>query len=110
MYLMREKSEASKFLMSFYQLVKTQLGKLVKRIRTDNGLEFDGPMRTFYEEHGMVHETSCVERKHRHILEVARALRFQASLPIKFWGECVLTVVYLINRTPTVQLHKKITV
>ena len=32
MYLMREKSEASKFLMSFYQLVKTQLGKLVKRI------------------------------------------------------------------------------
>ena len=42
-----------------------------------------------------------MERKHRHILEKARALRFQANLPIKFWEECVLTSAYLINRTPT---------
>ena len=30
--------------------------------------------------------------------EVARALKYEASLPIKFWGECVLTAVYLINQ------------
>ena len=34
-------------------------------------------------------------------------LRFQASLPLKFWGEFVLTAAYLINRTPTKLLHYK---
>ena len=42
-----------------------------------------------------------MDRKHRHISQVARALLFQSNLPISFWGECVLTVVYLINRLPT---------
>lgn len=64
----------------------------------------------------MLFQTSCVgtpqqngrvERKHRHILEVARALRFQASLPIEFWGESVQAVVHLINRTPTKILEGK---
>lgn len=42
-----------------------------------------------------------VKRKHRHILEVARALRFHSGLPNKFWGECVLTAVHIITRLPS---------
>ena len=48
-----------------------------------------------------------VERKHGHILEVARALRFQAGLPIRFWDEYVSTAAYLINHTPMPLLFGK---
>ena len=36
---------------------------------------------------------------------MARALRFQACIPIRFWGICVSAAVYILNRLPT-KLHK----
>jgi len=38
---------------------------------------------------------------------MATALRFQANLPLQYWGDCVLAVVYLINRLPTLLLQNK---
>ena len=98
-------------------MVKNQFYKTVKVIRRDNGTEFTSwRMQAFYYEHGILRESSCVdtaqqngrvERKHRHILNVARALRFQAHLPTQYWGDCVVTATYLINRTPTKLLKGK---
>ena len=48
-----------------------------------------------------------VERKHRHLLELSRALRFQAHLALRFWGDCVLTTAYIINMLPTPLLNYK---
>ena len=116
-YLMKDKSEASKLLKGFIAMVRNQFHKGVKVVRSDNGSEFtSGPMQHFYCENGILRENSCadtpqqngrVERKHRHILNMARALRFQANLPIQFWGECVLTAAYLTNRTPSKLLKGK---
>lgn len=47
------------------------------------------------------------QRKHRHILNEARALLLQSSLPNTFWGKSIKTAVYLINRTPSPLLKRK---
>jgi IS30 family transposase len=96
-------------------MVERQYNRKVKIVRSDNGTEFTC-MKSYFLEQGIIFQTSCtgtpqqngrVERKHRHILNVARALHFQGNLPIEFWGECILTAGYLINRTPTSILNGK---
>ncbi|KAJ4812357.1 Retroelement pol polyprotein-like [Rhynchospora pubera] len=116
-YLIAEKSEVANSIQSFCKMVRTQFCRTVKCVRSDNGAEFkSGLMSKFYVENGILHQTSCVrtpqqngrvERKHRHILNVARALRFQSNLPLEFWGECILTAAFLINRTPTPLLQNR---
>nr|XP_009621123.1 uncharacterized protein LOC104112804 [Nicotiana tomentosiformis] len=50
-----------------------------------------------------------VEKNHRSILNVTRPLRFQGVIPVKFWGECAATAIYLLNRLPSVILQNKST-
>jgi len=106
--LIQSKCEVTTVLNNFLCLIKTQFGACVKTLRSDNGTEFfNSNCEKLLASYGILHQSSCpyspqqngtVERKHRHILEVARALRFQSGVPLSFWGDCVKSSVYLINR------------
>ena len=98
-------------------MIRNQFGRTIQQVHNDNGMEFtNGPLHEFFRKHRILFETSCVdtpqqngrvEHKNRHILNVARTLRFQSSLPLPFWGHYVLSAAYLINRTPTKLLDGK---
>jgi len=114
-YLIIDKTEVTSILKHFLSMVERQFEKRVKIFRSDNGTEFTC-LKSYFLEHGIIFQTSCigtpqqngrVECKHQHILNVARALRFQSSLLIRFLGECVLATGYLINRTPSALLKGK---
>ncbi|KAK9129540.1 hypothetical protein Sjap_010027 [Stephania japonica] len=111
---MRSKSEARSLMQNFVALIETQFNIKIKCFRSDQGKEFDMP--NFYSEKGIIHQKSCVytpkqnskvESKHQHILNVARALSFQAKLPHSFWADCVAHVVHLINIVPSPIIHNR---
>ena len=109
---MPHQSDASNLFQSFYNVAVNQFNTIIKVIRSNNGPKF--ALHSFYAFKGIIHKLSCVEtsqqnsiveRKHQHLLSVARALRFQANLPLKFWEDCILTATYLINKIPSLLLQ-----
>ena len=114
-YLLIDKTEVFQAFMTFVAIVQRQFDQKIKVVQSDNGTELRC-LLDFFSASGIFFQTSCIgtpqqngrfERKHQHILNVARALRFQANLPIYFWGEAILASAYLINRTPSSLLHNK---
>lgn len=106
-YLLRNKSDVSTVFPLFLTHVKTQYNSSIKCIRFDSAPEL--AFSHMIEEHSIVHQFSyaytpqhnfVVERKHQHLINVARALMFQSNIHISYWSDCVYAVVFLINRTP----------
>jgi len=85
-FLSQDKSETFKCLVDFWSMLNTQFGVSIQTVRNDNGCQFsNGPLKEFFAEKEIIHETSCVDTpqqngrvkcKNRHILNVARALKF----------------------------------
>jgi len=87
--------------------MKTQHSAVIKCFRCD--LDGEYTSNKFYQLlalDGTIHQASytdtpehngVAERKHRHIIETAYSLLLSTSVPSKFWGEAVLTILILIN-------------
>nr|ABW74573.1 putative pol polyprotein [Boechera divaricarpa] len=113
-YLLKTKNEVLIVFPVFIQKVENQYGVKVKALRSDNAPELR--FTKFYQEKGITSYLSCpetpeqnsvVERKHQHLFNVARALMFQSQILLIYWGDCIFTAVFLINRTPTQLLGNK---
>ncbi|XP_019255136.1 PREDICTED: uncharacterized protein LOC109233725 [Nicotiana attenuata] len=117
-HLLSCKGNAFSIIKAFISMVSTHYNNSVQTIRTDNAFELGScsSYAEFLSSLGISHHTTCshtsqkngvVERKHKHLLETARALLFQSKLPTKYWGECILTATYLVNRFPSTVIFNK---
>ena len=108
---MKEKSETATIFQSFHSMISTQFQSNIQVLKTDNAKDyFNSILGPYLSKHGIIHISSCVdtpqqngvaERKNRHLLEVACAIMFSNHVPKHFWGEAILTAIYLINRMPS---------
>src|SRR6266481_9171351 len=116
-YAIRHKSEAITKFREWKALVEAETGHQVKIYRTDNGGEFTSRrFEDYLRTTGVRHEVTApytsanngkAERNHHTILSHTRAIMADCKFPPTLLGECVQTVAYLKDRTPTCRLKDK---
>nr|GEU34359.1 retrovirus-related Pol polyprotein from transposon TNT 1-94 [Tanacetum cinerariifolium] len=87
------KDEAPDFIIKFLKMIQVRLNAVVRKIRTDNGIEFvNQTMRDYYESISISHETSVartpqqndvVERRNRTLVEASRTIENLGKLQPK---------------------------
>ena len=110
MYPLKHKSDV---FATFKQkvMIEKQTGKKVKRLRTDNGMEFCSmEFDQFCKNEGIVRhctvrytpqQNGVAEKMNRTLLERARWMLSIAGLSQCFWAEAVNTTCYLVNQSPS---------
>ncbi|KAJ9538194.1 hypothetical protein OSB04_030927 [Centaurea solstitialis] len=116
-FILKHKSGAFGKFKDWKVLIENQVGKKIKRLRTDNGLEFcSGEFDRFCKDAGIArHRTvrhtpqqnGVAERMNRTLLERVRCVLSNAGLPRSFWAEALNTVCYLVNRSPATAIDCK---
>nr|GFC22486.1 retrovirus-related Pol polyprotein from transposon TNT 1-94 [Tanacetum cinerariifolium] len=99
------------------QLVENQTGRTVKKLRTDNGLEFcnqefkqlciESGIARHLTVVGTLQQNGLAELMNRTLMDKVRCLLIQSGLPKTFWAEATCTAAYLINRSPSTAIENK---
>jgi transposase InsO family protein len=110
-YLISHKSEALAFFKKFIIFIKNQLDIKVKALRTDRGRKYlSDKFKQMCEEKGILRQLTipytpqqngAAERRNRTLLEMVRSMMVQVNLSITFWGDALLTAVYILNHVPS---------
>jgi transposase InsO family protein len=108
--LLTAKSEASSAIKRIQAAAEKECGRKLRVLRTDNGGEFtaaefaaycadEGITRHFSAPYTL-QQNGVVEQRNQTVVAMARALLKQRRMPAEFWGEAVVTAVYLQNQLP----------
>ncbi|KAL3514411.1 hypothetical protein ACH5RR_027128 [Cinchona calisaya] len=116
-YFLKHKNDVFLTFKQWKVLIEKQTGKQIKRLRTDNGLEFcEGEFNEFCKNEGIVRHHSMrmkpqqngvAERMNRTLLERARCMISNARLTNELWAEAISTASYIVNRAPSAPLNFK---
>ena len=100
---MKNRSELFSIFEQFYREIRTQFGLSIRTLRSNNAREnLSQQFQTFMSSNGILHQTSyphtpqqngIAERKNRHLVETTRTLLLYGNVPLRFWGDVVLTRV-----------------
>lgn len=117
-YFIKTKDEAFEKFVEWKKMVEVQSERKVKKLRTDNGLEYcNRRFDQFCKEEGVVRHRTCTytpqqngvaERLNRSIMNKVRSMLSESGLDQKFWAEAASTSVYVINRLPSSAIEFKI--
>ncbi|KAG8498902.1 hypothetical protein CXB51_005261 [Gossypium anomalum] len=117
-FFLKQKSDVFSAFKSWKIMIEKQTGKQIKYLRTDNGLEFcsdefnrlcksEGIVRHLTVRH-TPQQNGVAERMNRTIMEKVRCMLSNANLPKSFWAEAASTACFLINRSPSVAIEKRL--
>ena len=115
--LLQAKSEATKVVKRIQARAEAKCEKKMRVLRTDRDREFTSTSFSKYcDEFGIqrqltvpysLQQNGVVERQNQTIVGTARSLLMTVGMLGRFWGEAVMTAVYLLNRSPTRSLNGK---
>ncbi|KAH9697287.1 hypothetical protein KPL71_023550 [Citrus sinensis] len=116
-YVLKHKDQVFGKFREWKSLVENQTGLKVKKLRTDNGLEFcNQEFDSYCADHGIArHRTvrltpqqnGLAERMNRTLMDRVRSMMIQSQLPKGLWAETLLTASYLVNLSPSAALDFK---
>ncbi|KAH9681147.1 hypothetical protein KPL71_026853 [Citrus sinensis] len=116
-YILKHKSEALDKFKEWIALMENQIGRKIKRLRTDNGLEYcSNEFDEFCKRLGIARQKTVrytpqqnglAERMNKTLIEKVRYMLLSSNLSKYFWAEAVVTAAYLINRSPSSALEFK---
>ena len=110
-FLLKRKSEAFAAFKTYVSWVETQTGERVRCLRDDKGGEYmSAEFDAFCAERGIERQHSVrnrpqqngvAERTNRILADGVTTMLAESGLPQAFWGEAVLALVHVVNRSYT---------